>query len=132
MNSLIKLILIVAITGVVGGLLSFFVYAQYYRTLIYPSEPLSTSILAGVSLSFLVYLIFKLVIIKINSLSNLLKSLLCVVASTLVVAVYVSFLFGITLTGLLFCTVTYGLGNFFMPYLDNFFSKFLNRAYNDR
>jgi hypothetical protein len=118
MNLLLKPLIIIALTGTVGGILSHSTHDFYWDKYLSPGTDLGHNILCASIVSFITYSIYSIAIRQfLSNQRNLIQGAFCFMIVILLVLGLGLITFGITITGIMYTISTLGITNFFIPYL---------------
>jgi hypothetical protein len=118
MNLLLKPLIIIALLGTVGGILSHFTHDFFWDKYLSPGTDLGHNILYASIVSLITYSIYSIAIRQfLFNQRNLIQGAFCFMIVILLVLGLGLITFGITITGIMYTISTLGITNFFIPYL---------------
>jgi hypothetical protein len=126
MNSLLTHLIIIALLGTVGGILSHSTHDLFWDKYLSPGTDLGHNILYASIVSFLTYSIYSIAIRQfLSNQHNLIQGAFCFMIVILLVLGLGLITFGITTNGIMYTILTLGITNFFIPYLRDLATLFI-------
>jgi hypothetical protein len=123
---LIKYILIIVIITIIGGTLAYWLYPVLLLDEHHTNRYFSN---LGVALlgTFITYNFFLFLFTSLlNKYSLLNRGVLCLLFASILWAACLTSVYGIDIRAIILFTLSIGVANFFIPYLDNYLTKLLN------